>query len=219
MDNLTALAAGQVEWRSLLKAFLQKVKKIKKWAGAPISSTLLHEMLHSVIRYGVTDICVAHGAANIYENMTPIRKNHFEISILFTQFTAKIKSMKKVFFMITLFFALGMQANAQDSTLNHYVGRYTFSAQDPVPFVDVKLVDNVLMTESPSGNSVLQRTEGDTFFIVEFNGIALFVRNENNKVVKVKVSVQGLDMEGTKEESAQAGIQWIPYSIGLLHWN
>ena len=127
--------------------------------------------------------------------------------------------MKKVFFMITLFFALGMQANAQDSTLNHYVGRYTFSAESPVPYVDVKVVDNILMAESASGNSVLQRTEGDAFFVVEFNGVALFLRNENNKVVKLKLSVQGLEMEGTKEAVAIFTHKWIPYSIGMLHYN
>lgn len=115
--------------------------------------------------------------------------------------------MRKVFFFTVLCFAFVLQANSQDSTLAPFVGRYIFTAQDPVPYVDVKLVDGVLFTESPQGNSALQRTEGDMFFIVEFNGFAQFVRNSEQKVVRVKVSVQGLEMEGTKEEAAKASVK------------
>lgn len=90
----------------------------------------------------------------------------------------------------------------QDAPLEQYVGKYIFSNGSQVPWVEVKLVNGALISESPQGNATLQRIEKDQFSIVEYNGMAEFKRNAEGKVTGVKVLVMDLEMEGTKEESS-----------------
>lgn len=102
-------------------------------------------------------------------------------------------------------------AFSQDNPLQAYVGRYVFPEGNPVPYVDVKLVGEVLVSESPSGTATLQQIEGDKFAVVEYEGLAEFTRNADKKVVSVKVSVMGYEMEGKREASASLDIQkWHP---------
>jgi hypothetical protein len=127
--------------------------------------------------------------------------------------------MKKVY--LTGFLMLGLVcfAFSQDNPLQAFVGRYIFPEGNPVPYVDVKLVGEVLVSESPAGTATLQQIEGDRFSVVEYEGLAEFVRNADKKVVSVKVSVMGYEMEGKREEAATLQIQrWHPlYPIPVGH--
>ncbi len=109
--------------------------------------------------------------------------------------------MKKILLSFVFVFSLLVVGFGQDAPLESYVGRYVFPAGNQVPYVDVKLVDGNLFSESPNGVANLKRSEGDLFIIVEYEGLAEFIRNEDKKVVKVKVFVMGIEMEGTKEET------------------
>jgi hypothetical protein len=76
----------------------------------------------------------------------------------------------------------------------------------------MKLVDGVLIGESQMGSSTFTRIEGDKFTIVEYNGIAEFIRNAEGKVISVKVTVDTMVLEGTKEGSALRALRFNPLS-------
>jgi hypothetical protein len=111
------------------------------------------------------------------------------------------KTMKKLVTSLSFFLFLSFSAISQEAPLENYVGKFVFPADNPVPYVEVKLNGTTLMSESPMGSATLQRIEADQFSIVEYNGLAEFKRNGEGKVIGVKISVMGLEMEGKKEES------------------
>lgn len=87
----------------------------------------------------------------------------------------------------------------QDSTLNAYVGKYVFQAGSPAPEATVALEGGTLTISSAIGSATLSKVEGDVFSIVEFNGTAEFKRNDQGKVVAIRVRVADLDLSGTRE--------------------
>lgn len=120
--------------------------------------------------------------------------------------------MNKILFLLAFTIALAIPGISQDSTYDAYVGKFNFPEGSAVPYVDVKLNNGVLTSESPAGTATLQRVEGDIFSIVEYNGIAEFKRNADGKITAVKVSVMGLEMEGTKESPKFKYLKWLPVS-------
>lgn len=90
----------------------------------------------------------------------------------------------------------------QDSTLNAYVGKYVFQAGSPTPDATVALEGGTLTISSAIGSATLSKVEGDVFSIVEFNGTAEFKRNDQGKVVAIRVRVADLDLSGTRESIA-----------------
>jgi hypothetical protein len=108
--------------------------------------------------------------------------------------------MKKVILFSLFVFSGLISAFAQEAPpLDQYVGKFVFPEGSPVPWVEVKVVEGILVSESPMGKANLQRVENDIFTIVEYNGIAEFKRNSDLKIFAVKVSVMGLELEGTKQ--------------------
>jgi hypothetical protein len=120
--------------------------------------------------------------------------------------------MNKLLFLLAFSIALAIPGISQDSTFEAYTGKYNFPEGSAVPYVDVKLNNGVLTSESPAGTATLQRMEGDIFSIVEYNGVAEFKRNAEGKITTVKVSVMGLEMEGSKENPAFKYLKWLPVS-------
>lgn len=110
--------------------------------------------------------------------------------------------MSKVLMLLSFLVSFVIFSNAQDAPKTDYVGKYNFPEGSAVPYVEIKLSDSTLSAESPMGTATLQKIEGDVFSIVEYNGTAEFKRNSEGKVVSVKVTVMGLEMEGTKEGPA-----------------
>jgi hypothetical protein len=109
--------------------------------------------------------------------------------------------MQKIFFSLALVFSFAF-ANAQaDSTLQHYVGKYTFAGDSPVKEIGVAIENGVLMATSAMGNAELKKTDvKDVFEITGFGGTATFKRSEEGKVTGVTLDVQGMVMEGSKSE-------------------
>lgn len=113
--------------------------------------------------------------------------------------------MKKITacFIATLSFLF--VAAQQDTTLQHYVGKYVFKEGSAVPDMTVSLSENgVLVASSVQGSSELKKTEGDVFQIVAYNGLATFKRNDAGKVGWVKVEVGDIVLEGTRSEDKYA---------------
>lgn len=110
--------------------------------------------------------------------------------------------MNKVIALFAIACTISISSFSQEAPLENYQGKFVFAAGNPVPYIEVKVNGTTLISESPMGSATLQRIEADQFAIVEYDGLAEFKRNGEGKVVGIKVSIMGLEMEGTKEESS-----------------
>ena len=88
---------------------------------------------------------------------------------------------------------------AQDTTLNEYIGTYTFPEGGPVTSVDVKLENGSLVASSTAGSSALEKISKDTFNLVTYNGKVYFMRDSTKKVNGIKIEVEDTILEGKKE--------------------
>jgi len=90
--------------------------------------------------------------------------------------------------------------NAQeDTTLNAYVGTYTFPEGGPVTSVDVKIENGSLVANSTAGSSPLEKISKDTFNLVTYSGKVYFSRDSTKKVSGIKIEVEDTILEGKKE--------------------
>ena len=123
--------------------------------------------------------------------------------------------MKKLMMLcILVCAALFVQAQAKDSTLQDFVGKYKFPDGSVVTEVVVSMEGESLVMSSSVGNSTLVKTNDDEFTITEFNGTAKFKRDANKKVVGVSVNAAGYLLEGTKDSITSS-----PTSVFLLQRN
>ena len=106
--------------------------------------------------------------------------------------------MKNLFLTLVTLVAF-VFSNAQDTTLNEYVGTYTFPEGGPVTTVDVKIENGSLMASSSAGSSILEKASKDTFNLVAYNGMVYFTRDSLKKVNGIKIEVQDTILEGKKE--------------------
>ena len=88
---------------------------------------------------------------------------------------------------------------AQDTTLNEYVGTYTFPEGGPVTSVDVKIENGSLVASSTAGSSPLEKISKDTFNLVSYDGKVYFSRDSTKKVNGIRIEVQDTILEGKKE--------------------
>lgn len=109
--------------------------------------------------------------------------------------------MKKILF-VFLLLAGCIYGNAQtDTTLNAYTGKYTFADGSPVKEITVAVENGTLMVSSAMGNTEFKKTDTkDVFEVVVYSGLATFKRNEEGKVIGVKIEVQDMVLEGTRSE-------------------
>lgn len=119
--------------------------------------------------------------------------------------------MKKFAFLVyaTVSFIL---LNAQDTTLNEYVGTYTFPEGGPVTTVEVKMENGSLTASSSAGSSILEKVSKDTFNLVAYSGMVYFTRDSLKKVNGIKIEVQDTILEGKKESLDFAIINYSKYS-------
>jgi len=109
--------------------------------------------------------------------------------------------MKKfVLFVFTVICVIHL--NAQDTTLNEYVGTYTFPEGSIVPTVEIRIENGSLMASSPAGSSALEKISKDTFNLVSYSGTVYFIRNTENKIDSIKIETQDVILQGKKETSA-----------------
>jgi hypothetical protein len=106
--------------------------------------------------------------------------------------------MKKLLIAFTIL--VGVSANAQTDSLDQYVGKFRFPDGSPVAEISVVLENGILTGTSAMGNSEFRKTDTkDVFDVVAYSGTATFRRGEDGKVRTLRIQVQDIDMEGTKE--------------------
>jgi hypothetical protein len=107
--------------------------------------------------------------------------------------------MKKILLLL-LILGCTIIIKAQDS-LTQYTGKYIFPEGSVVAEVDISIENGVLKSNSTSGTSTLTQLGVDSFLIVEYNGTAVFKRNEEKKVNAVHIEVAGFILDGKKQEN------------------
>lgn len=94
--------------------------------------------------------------------------------------------------------------NAQDTTLNEYVGTYVFPEGSMVPSVDIRIENGSLMASSSAGSSGLEKISKDTFNLVSYTGTVYFIRNGDKKIDSIKIDAQDVILEGKKQNGGSA---------------
>lgn len=106
--------------------------------------------------------------------------------------------MKGIFSL--LFLIAGFTAAAQTTdSLTNYTGTYKFPEGSIVATAEITVENGVLTVNSSQGASPMERQGKDTFAITNFGGTAYFFRNSSGKVDRVRVEVNNIVLEGTKE--------------------
>ncbi|HTL08269.1 MAG TPA: hypothetical protein VL307_08445 [Chitinophagaceae bacterium] len=112
--------------------------------------------------------------------------------------------MNKIFTACLLGLLISLAAAAQDSTGKELIGKYKFPPGSVIEEAVVTFENGVISMSSSAGVSVLEKTKGDTFNIVSFNGIAVFKRDEARKIAGVHIDASGYVLEGEKEAARLA---------------
>lgn len=100
-------------------------------------------------------------------------------------------------FLLSVVFAF---AQTKDTALASYVGKYSFPEGSFVTAAEITLSGNVLSVSSSQGGSALERTGVDSFTMKEWEGSRMvFFRNKDGKVARIKVEVDDILLEGTKD--------------------
>jgi hypothetical protein len=117
----------------------------------------------------------------------------------------KITAMKKSLFLLLVLvctvsvYTAAQQSPAPDS-LKEYTGKYVFPEGSAVEEVNVTLDNGALFASSVSGSSELRKLEKDVFEVVSYAGRAIFRRNGDAKITGVRIEIDTLILEGTREE-------------------
>jgi hypothetical protein len=122
---------------------------------------------------------------------------------------SKIIAMKKnLLFLFSLVFCTVMYAQQPPATdsLKEYTGRYVFPEGSAVTEVNVTIENGSLYATAATGSSELRKLDKDIFEVVAYSGRAIFKRNADAKLSGVRIEIDDLILEGTKEDkTGQAG--------------
>ncbi|RYY56875.1 MAG: DUF3471 domain-containing protein [Chitinophagaceae bacterium] len=110
--------------------------------------------------------------------------------------------MKKFLFSTILLLTVYI-ASAQVDSLQEYTGKYKFAEGSPVTQAVISVQNGLLYVEAEVGGSPMTKISADVFSVDAYDGVATFVRNTDKKVTGVKVEVDGMVMEGTKQDPAK----------------
>lgn len=109
--------------------------------------------------------------------------------------------MKKLMMICLLLGTVSLvSAQAKDSTLQDFVGKYKFPEGSVVTEVTVSMEGEGLIMGSSIGNSTLVKISEDLFSLTAYDGTAKFNRDSNKKVVGVSINAGGYALEGTRSE-------------------
>ncbi len=115
--------------------------------------------------------------------------------------------LKKLFLAIAISFSVAFVYAQSNTTLQEYTGIYRFPDGSVVTSVDITIQDGTLIANSTMGTAGLTRISRDTFSIPTYKGMAYFSRNAEGKIVKVRVQVQDLILDGDKQAGQMAWIR------------
>lgn len=92
-----------------------------------------------------------------------------------------------------------IEVSMEEIDENPFVGIYNLEAGSPIEEVMVEEKDGVLYGSSSQGEAELKPTDKENIFeIIGYDGEVEFQKNEDGKVISMKMSVQGQEMSGTK---------------------
>jgi hypothetical protein len=109
--------------------------------------------------------------------------------------------MKKVTLIASLFFVSCLSAHAQDP-FQQYVAKYKFPQGSAVSEVNITMENGNLLLSSTLGNTPIEKTDTDKFYIPSLSATATFVRNEAKKVTGIKIDLKGTLLDGTREDKS-----------------
>ena len=109
--------------------------------------------------------------------------------------------MKHLFAFFLLVASLRLQAQAPDTSLSQYAGKYIFPAGSPAQFAEVSLVNAELVISAAIGSTTLERLSVDSFKMAEYSGGVRFIRNSSQQISGIYVALveMGVDLTGEKE--------------------
>lgn len=109
--------------------------------------------------------------------------------------------MKKITFIASLFFVSCLSAKAQDP-FQQYVAKYKFPQGSAVTEVNITMENGNLLLSSTLGNTTIEKTDTDKFYIPSLSATATFVRNDAKKVTGIKIDLKGTLLDGTREDKS-----------------
>jgi len=117
--------------------------------------------------------------------------------------------MKKWMFSLGLLLTASVAFSQADSlSLKEYTGKYLFPDGSPVNEIKVVMEKGILQATSAIGNSELKMTENkDVFDLVAYGGLATFSRGEDGKIKTLRIQVDDVDMEGSRD--AEPALAWL----------
>ena len=124
--------------------------------------------------------------------------------------------MKKLSLMLVVMLGIMTVVNAQTSPLKDYLGKYVFAAGSPLAEATVEVEDTTLKVSSAMGSFTLEKKGVDTFYLSAYDAYVIFKRAASNEVESVSISVQGMELVGTKTGASIAGIKQDEFQIEVL---
>lgn len=112
--------------------------------------------------------------------------------------------MRKLCFMTLILMGAFLSVNAQQGSLNDYLGKYVFAEGSPVAEVSVTIQDSSLVINSAMGSTVLEKKGVDSFYLATYDALVIFKRKDGKSVESVSILVQGMELLGRKEASPVA---------------
>ena len=116
--------------------------------------------------------------------------------------TSQKNNMKKLSLMLVVMLGIMTAVNAQTSPLKDYLGKYVFAAGSPLAEAMVEVEDTTLKVSSAMGSFTLEKKGVDTFYLAAYDAFVIFKRASSNEVESVSISVQGMELVGTKTAAA-----------------
>jgi hypothetical protein len=148
---------------------------------------------------------------------------HFDNNLFFLQgqknalnSLSQITNMKKLILMLVVTLGVMTAVNAQTSPLKDYLGKYVFAAGSPLAEAMVEVEDTTLKVSSAMGSFTLEKKGVDTFYLSAYDAYVIFKRASSNEVESVSISVQGMELVGTKTGASIAGIKEDEFQIDVL---
>ena len=112
--------------------------------------------------------------------------------------------MKRILIIVVLNLIIA-KSFAADSTYLQYKGVYLFPYGSMIPSVEIGISDSVLTISSNIGNSRLDKMATDTFYLVAYDGVVIFKRDNTNKVIGIKIEAQAVLLDGDKQADKSSG--------------
>jgi hypothetical protein len=107
--------------------------------------------------------------------------------------------MKKITLLFTVCIVSCLSLKAEE-TLQQYAAKYKFPQGSPISEVNVVFENGMLRLNSSIGNTTLEKTGEDQFYMPANSGTVQFVRNGAKKITGIKFDVQNISADGNREE-------------------